>query len=164
MKGTTVNVAVITGASSGMGRTCVEQVRSIADIVVAVDLRQPAIDGTVSLACDVADRDAVSAVTDRVRNIGTFRALIHAAGISPTMGDARRVFEVDLLGTQHILDAFEDLVVEGSAAVCFSSSAAYTLAPFVTPEIESLLLDPLALDFLEPRHGRPSGGAATAAG
>jgi NAD(P)-dependent dehydrogenase (short-subunit alcohol dehydrogenase family) len=149
MKGTTVNVAVITGASSGMGRTCVEQVRSIADIVVAVDLRQPAIDGTVSLACDVADRDAVSAVTDRVRNIGTFRALIHAAGISPTMGDARRVFEVDLLGTQHILDAFEDLVVEGSAAVCFSSSAAYTLAPFVTPEIESLLLDPLALDFLE---------------
>ncbi len=144
-----VNVAVITGASSGMGRACVEQARSIADIVVAVDLHEPAIDGTIGVTCDVADREAVRAVADRVRNLGSFRALIHAAGISPTMADARRVYEIDLLGTHHLLDTFEELVVEGSAAVCFSSSAAYTLAPFVTPEIESLLIDPLAPHFLE---------------
>jgi NAD(P)-dependent dehydrogenase (short-subunit alcohol dehydrogenase family) len=144
-----VSVVVVTGASSGMGRACIEQLRSTADVIIAVDLDQPAIDGTVGYACDVADRDAVHAVADRVRSTGTFRALVHAAGISPTMGDARRVLDVDLLGTQHLLDAFEDLVTAGSAAVCFSSSAAYAIAPFVTPEIESLLHDPLAPGFLD---------------
>ncbi len=144
-----VSVVVVAGANSGMGRACVEQVRSIADVIIAVDLDLPAIHGTVGQACDVADPDAVHAVADRVRNTGPFRALVHAAGISPTMGGARRVLEVDLLGTQHLLDAFEDLVTVGSAAVCFSSSAAYALAPFITPEIESLLHDPLAPDFLD---------------
>jgi len=144
-----VSVVVVTGASSGMGRACIEQVRSVADVIIAVDLDQPAIDGTVGHACDVADRAVVHAVADRVRSTGTFRGLVHAAGISPTMGDARRVLEVDLLGTQHLLDAFEGLVTEGSAAVCFSSSAAYALAPFITPELESLLHDPHAPDFLD---------------
>jgi len=144
-----VSVVVVTGANSGMGRACIEQVRPVADVIIAVDLAQPAIEGTVGQACDVADPDAVHAVADRVRGTGPFRALVHAAGISPTMGRARRVLEVDLLGTQHLLDAFEDLVTAGSAAVCFSSSAAYALAPFITPEIESLLHDPLAPDFLD---------------
>jgi NAD(P)-dependent dehydrogenase (short-subunit alcohol dehydrogenase family) len=65
------------------------------------------------------------------------------------MADARRVLEVDLVGTQLLLDAFEELVVAGSAAVCFSSSAAYQVAPFVDADHEALLADPLAPDFLD---------------
>ena len=65
------------------------------------------------------------------------------------MGDARRMFEVDLVGTQLLLDAFEDLVVPGSAAVCFSSSSAYQVAPFVDADHEAILRDPLAPDFLD---------------
>jgi NAD(P)-dependent dehydrogenase (short-subunit alcohol dehydrogenase family) len=144
-----VTVAVVTGAASGMGRACVEQVRDLADVVVAVDRQAPDIAGTTGVACDIADPDAVRALAAQVRELGPFRALAHAAGISPTMGDARRVFEVDLLGTQWLLDAFEDLVVPGSAAVCFSSSAAYQVSPFLQPDHETLLRDPLAADFLE---------------
>jgi NAD(P)-dependent dehydrogenase (short-subunit alcohol dehydrogenase family) len=65
------------------------------------------------------------------------------------MGDARRVLEVDLVGTQLLLDAIEPVVERGSAAVCFSSSAAYQVAPFVTPDQEALLDDPLAPGFLD---------------
>ena len=65
------------------------------------------------------------------------------------MADARRVFEVDLLGTQLVLDAFEELVVPGSAAVCFSSSAAYQIAPFIDAAQDALIDDPLAPDFLD---------------
>jgi NAD(P)-dependent dehydrogenase (short-subunit alcohol dehydrogenase family) len=83
-----------------------------------------------------------------VSGSGGFGALVHAAGISPTMADARRVLEVDLVGTQLLLDAFDDLVEPGSAAVCFASSAAYVLAPFVTPEMEELVRDPMAANFL----------------
>lgn len=144
-----MTVAVVTGAASGMGRACVDVLRGLADVLVVADLRAPAIDGTIGVACDVAEPDAVAALAGRVRELGPFRALAHAAGISPTMADARRVLEVDLVGTQLLLDAFEELVVPGSAAVCFSSSAAYSVAPYVTPEQEALLRDPLAPGFLD---------------
>jgi len=124
-------------------------VRGLADVIVAADLHAPDIDGTTGVACDVSDPDAVHALADQVRALGPFRALAHAAGISPTMGDARRMFEVDLLGTQWLLDAFDDLVVPGAAAVCFSSSAAYQVGSFLDADHEALLRDPLAPDFLE---------------
>jgi len=144
-----VTVAVVTGAASGMGRACVEHVRGLAEVVVAADLQAPDIEGTIGVTCDVSDPDAVQALATKVRALGPFRALAHAAGISPTMGDARRVFEVDLLGTQLLLDAFEELVGQGSAAVCFASSAAYQVGPFLDAEHETLLRDPLAPGFLE---------------
>lgn len=144
-----MTVAVVTGAASGMGRSCVERVRSLADVVVAADLQAPSLDGTVGVACDVSDPAAVAALAATVREHGPFRALVHAAGISPTMGDARRVLEIDLVGTQLLLDAFEPLVVAGSAAVCFASSAAYQIGPYVSDEQAVLLRDPLAPGFLD---------------
>lgn len=133
-----MTVAVVTGAASGMGRACVELAADLAQTVVAVDVDD----------CDVTDAAAVRALAARVAEAGPFRALIHAAGISPTMGDARRVLEVNLVGTQLLLDAFEPLVVDGSAAVCFASSAAHQLEPFFTEEMEALVANPLAPDFL----------------
>jgi len=144
-----MTVAVVTGAASGMGRACIDALRGLADVVVAVDLDDPGVEGTVGVACDVTDADGLRALVGRVRELGPFRALAHAAGISPTMADARRVFEVDLVGTELVLTAFDHLVVPGSAAVCFSSSAAYQVAPFVQPEHEALVRDPLAPAFLE---------------
>jgi NAD(P)-dependent dehydrogenase (short-subunit alcohol dehydrogenase family) len=136
-----------------MGRRCVDRLRGMADDLVVVDLEAPAIEGTIGLACDVSDPDAVTALAEQVRQLGPFRALAHAAGISPTMGEPGRVFDVDLVGTQRLLDAFEALVVTGSAAVCFSSLAAYQLAPFATAEIDALIDDPMAPDFLERAVG-----------
>ncbi len=156
-----MSVAVVTGASSGMGRRCVDRLRGMADDLVLVDLEAPVIEGTIGLACDVSDPDGVAALAEQVRQLGPFRALAHAAGISPTMGDAGRIFDVDLVGTQRLLDAFEALVVAGSAAVCFSSMAAYQLAPFATAEIDALIDEPMAPDFLERVVGlAPDSGLA----
>lgn len=144
-----MTVTVITGAGSGMGRACIERLRGTADTLIAVDVAAPSIEGAIGVACDVTDRTAVQALAALVEGSGPFRSLVHAAGISPTMGDAARVLDVDLLGTQHLLDAFEPLVVPGSAAVCFSSSSAYIIAPFMNADLEALLEDRRAPDFLE---------------
>ena len=100
-----------------MGRPASSALRGLGD-----DRRRrpgaPDIDGTVGIACDVSDPAAVAALAERVRELGPFRSLAHAAGISPTMADARRILQVDLVGTQLLLDAVEPLVVPGSAAVC----------------------------------------------
>lgn len=145
-----MTVTVVTGAARGMGRACLERLRGTTDHLVAVDLQAPDIDGAVGVACDVSDPTAVAALVDRVGELGPFRALAHVAGISPTMADARRVLEVDLVGTVLLLDAFESLVVPGSAAVCWSSSAGYQIAGSgPDPEVDALLDAPLAPDFLD---------------
>ena len=61
---------VVTGAGSGMGRACIEQVRALGDVIIAVDLRAPEIEGTTGIACDVADSAAVSALADQLGEIG----------------------------------------------------------------------------------------------
>jgi NAD(P)-dependent dehydrogenase (short-subunit alcohol dehydrogenase family) len=143
-------VLVVTGAAQGMGRACVDRLRGAAGHLLAVDLDAPTIDGTVGIACDVSDPAAVARVAEHARELGPFRSLVHAAGISPTMADARRVFEVDLVGTQLLLDAFEPLVVAGSSAVCFASSAAHQIAlAGADPDLDAFVEDPRAPDFLD---------------
>ena len=138
-----------------MGRACVNRLRDQADHLLAVDLEAPDIEGVEGLACDVSDADAVAGVADRVRELGSFRALVHAAGISPTMADARRVFEVDLVGTQLLLDAFEPLFEAGSSAVCFASSAAYQITLMgPDPELDAFVEDPKAEGFLDGAAAR----------
>lgn len=143
------SIAVVTGAASGMGRACVDALASTADEVIAVDRHRPDIDDVRCWTHDISDRDSVAELAARVAALGSLRALVHAAGISPTMDDARTVLEVDLVGTQLVLDAFESATVPGTAAVCFSSSAAYTLLPHVDDDMEACLRDPLAPDFLD---------------
>jgi NAD(P)-dependent dehydrogenase (short-subunit alcohol dehydrogenase family) len=147
------SVAVVTGAGSGMGRCCVERLRGTADHLVTVDVRPVELEGTVGVVCDVSDPADVARLAERVSELGSFRALAHAAGISPTMADARRILDVDLVGTERLLRAFEVLVQPGSAAVCFSSLAAYQIAPFAEPAHDVLLDDPLAPEFLDRMVG-----------
>jgi NAD(P)-dependent dehydrogenase (short-subunit alcohol dehydrogenase family) len=133
-----------------MGRACVDALRADGIRLVVSDLVAPDIEGTTGVACDVSDPSAVAALVDRVRALGPVRALVHAAGISPTMSDARRILSVDLLGTQLLLDRFEPLVEPGTAAVCFASSAAYQIAMLAPDaELDALVDDARADGFLD---------------
>jgi len=138
-----------------MGRACVDRLREQADPLVAVDLEAANIEGIEEIPCDVSNPGDVARVADRVRELGSFRSLVHAAGISPTMADARRVFEVDLVGTQLLLDAFEPLVEPGSSAVCFASSSAYQVELMgPNPELDALVEEPRAEGFLDTAAAR----------
>ncbi len=143
-----MTVGVVTGAASGMGRACVDRLRGTVDHLVAVDLRAPDLDGTVGVACDVSDPDAVRALAARVAELGPFRSLVHAAGLSPTMAEPARIVDVNLVGTASMLDAFEPLVTEGSAAVCFASSAGDLPLELLGPELAALVHDPRADGFV----------------
>jgi NAD(P)-dependent dehydrogenase (short-subunit alcohol dehydrogenase family) len=133
-----------------MGRACLEMLRDLGDHLLAVDLEAPDLDGAVGVACDIADADAIGALVGQIRELGPLRALVHAAGISPTMAEPRRIFEVDLLGTQRLLDACAPLVGAGTAAVCFASSAAYQVTTFAPdPDLEAFVADPMADGFLD---------------
>jgi len=144
-----MTVGVVTGAGSGMGRACAVRLRGTVDHLVAVDVRPPGVEGAVEITCDITDPVGVAGIVERVRDLGPFRALAHAAGLSPTMADPRRIVEVNLVGTARLLDALAPLVTTGSAAVCFASSAGYLPLELLGPELSQLVHEPRAEGFLD---------------
>lgn len=143
-----MTVGVITAAASGMGRACVDAMAGSVDHLMGVDVTPVDIPGVTGVSCDVRDDAAVGALADRVRELGEFRFLVSAAGLSPTMADPRAIVDVNLVGTARLLDAFEPLVAAESVAIPFSSSAGY-LAEMLTPEQTALLSDVRSADFLD---------------
>jgi NAD(P)-dependent dehydrogenase (short-subunit alcohol dehydrogenase family) len=151
------DVTVVTGAARGMGEACARRLHRPGAPLVLVDLDLAGAerlaaelgDGAVARQCDVRDAGSVAALADEVRAHGSFRALAHAAGISPTMADWRTVMDVDLRGSALLLRAFGPLVSQGAAAVCFASLAAHMLAASGDPVLDPILDDPLAEDFLD---------------
>jgi NAD(P)-dependent dehydrogenase (short-subunit alcohol dehydrogenase family) len=85
------------------------------------------------------------------------RALVHAAGLSPTMADAETIFRVNLGATRHLVDALCPLAQPGAAAVLIASQAGHMVAAGVTPAIAEVLDDPLSPDF-EARIVERAGG------
>jgi NAD(P)-dependent dehydrogenase (short-subunit alcohol dehydrogenase family) len=150
-------VTVVTGAARGMGLACARRLYCPGEHLVLVDVdvlgaqlvAERLGPGALAFRCDVSDAAAVARLASRVQELGSFRALAHAAGISPTIADWRRIMDVDLRGSALMLQAFGALATTSSAAVCFASIAAHMLAAAGDPVIDAIIDDPLADDFLE---------------
>jgi NAD(P)-dependent dehydrogenase (short-subunit alcohol dehydrogenase family) len=157
---TTVGIA--TGAGRGMGYECGHLLPSLVDHVILLDrVEESVIKAAGELAAssgvtvepfvaDITDSAALGALADRVAQVGTLRAVAHAAGISPTMADWRRIFEVDLIGTALLAQALRPLATQGTATVNFASMAA-VLRPAAPQdaELDKLMTDPLQDGFLD---------------
>ena len=99
-------VAMVTGASGGIGSVIVETLLAQGAKVVAADLANPAIDAALPLAMDVADEAAVDVAFARVeRELGPVEVLILNAGIfviepfeEMTLASWQRTIEINLTG------------------------------------------------------------------
>lgn len=156
---TTVGIA--TGAGRGMGLECARLLPGLVDHVILVDRDEPSVvaaagDLTASGAsaepfvADVTDPEALDKLAARVPELGTLRAVAHAAGISPSMADWRRILEVDLVGTALLANALRPLAAHGTAMVNFASMAS-VLRPGEPgdAELDKLMSDPLQDGFLD---------------
>jgi NAD(P)-dependent dehydrogenase (short-subunit alcohol dehydrogenase family) len=126
------DVVVVTGVG-GMGVACARRL-GVGSHLVLADFDEAKL-GTVvdefkgdgftvtGVKVDVSDRASVDHLVAKVRELGTVRTLVHTAGLSPTMATGPRVLEVDMLGTEHVLNAFLDVVEPGTVAVCIASMA-----------------------------------------
>ena len=95
-------VCVITGAASGIGADSAELFMQEGATVVGVDLREDGV-GSLSLAADVSDEQAVSDLYNRVRSeLGRIDVLFNNAGISPT--DDASVLKTSLEAWQRVQD------------------------------------------------------------
>lgn len=122
---------VVIGGASGIGAAVVD---ALAGDTLVADLKGGDVD------CDVTDAASLEALAADVAARGTLDALVITAGVSPTMADARTIFDVDLTGTARALDAFEPLVTQGTVAVCIASMAGHMVE--WPPETLAVLDDP----------------------
>ncbi len=164
---------VITGAAGGMGRACARLFGARDDLVLtdvtaaslnafADDLRKDGYN-VAAHAGDLADPAVLSAVAKELDDGRAF-ALIHTAGLSPSLAEWQPIMQVNLVATELLLRAIEPILAPGSAAVLIASSAGHMMPPL--PDIEAVLADPLAPGFMEKVEGiiNAMGGSASPAG
>src|SRR5437879_3993229 len=121
------DVVVITGTGA-MGVAAARRLGSghrlvLADVdrarldLVAAEFSGDGFDVT-TIEVDVSDRSSVEALVAETQWLGRLRTVVHTAGLSPTQASPERVLQVDLMGTEHVLESFMPLVTVGSVAVC----------------------------------------------
>jgi NAD(P)-dependent dehydrogenase (short-subunit alcohol dehydrogenase family) len=160
---TTVGIA--TGAGRGMGRACAQRLVDTVDELLLVDLDGDTVAGAADdlagsatatrvepFVADVTDTDGLGRLAARVAELGTLRAVAHAAGISPTMADWRRIFSVDLVGTARLAEALRPLATAGTAMVCFASMAPTLGIAEPHPAADAALDAPLDAALLDRIH------------
>lgn len=161
----TKTVGLVTGAGSGMGLACATRMADMVDVLFLADLNDGAVtdaaqqlsDGnrraTIDVfAVDITDESALAELSSILSEAGTLRAVVHAAGISPTMADWRKIFQVDLIGTARLTEMLFPLSVGGTSIVCYASMAPLLSQDPVDGAIDAVLDDPLQLHFLDRIH------------
>lgn len=142
----TRGVAIVTGGAGGMGQACAARLAEQGWPLILCDLREPGlvavraglVDKAPSveiLAGDIAD----PAFPDRLLSLVGDRpigALIHTAGLSPTMADADRIFTVNYDATVRLVEAVKPKMAAGGCAVLIASCSAYMIS---APEVDAAI-------------------------
>lgn len=113
-------VAIVTGAASGLGRATAQALAAAGAVVALVDLDEAAVTdaaratGGHGLAFDVADAAAAEAAMPRIEALGVLRLLVNCAGVAPAvkivgrdgpmdLAAFERVVRVNLIGTFNLM-------------------------------------------------------------
>lgn len=97
---------------------------------------------------DVSDRQSVQALVKTATELGDVKALIQAAGVSPSQAPVEAILKVDLYGTSMLLEEFGEVIADGGSAIVISSQSGYRL-PALTPEEDEQLATTPAGELLD---------------
>ena len=147
---------LITGAAGGMGRACA-RLFGASDDLVLTDVTVAGLqafsdelsaDGyrVAAHAGDLADRALLDKLSGELGG-GQPVVVVHAAGLSPSLADWRAIMQVNLIGTEILLQVLEPALVPGSVVVLIASSAGHMMP--AVPQVDAVLADPLQPGFLD---------------
>jgi len=126
------DVIVITG-SGGMGVAIARRLGGgrhlvLADVstdalsTVATTLRGEG-HAVTAVPADISDRVEVTNLANTAAGLGTIRAMVHTAGVSPVQATADQIVQIDVVGTAFMLEVFADFVGPGAVGVVIASMA-----------------------------------------
>lgn len=147
-------VCVITGGGSGMGLASAKLMgkdhyiiicgRTVKKLESAVEKLKSEGIAVEAFPCDVSNYASVEKLANHAKSLGKVAAVIHAAGMSPHMGDAKSILEVNALGTIYVNNAFYKVMEKGSCIIDVSSMSAYLTPKIVMPvkQYKYSIMDP----------------------
>jgi NAD(P)-dependent dehydrogenase (short-subunit alcohol dehydrogenase family) len=139
-------IAIVTGAAGGMGTASAARLAAQGWPLILCDISASRLDDIAVtlrkfgqpvelLPGNIAD-PAFPATLLAVLGNRPIGALIHTAGLSPTMGDAAQILAVNYDGTSRLVEAVRPRMLEGACAVLIASSSGYSA---VSPEVDAAL-------------------------
>ncbi len=173
-----MGVCVITGGAGGMGIAIARMQGKEHDLLL-VDVSQVKLDAALetlredgiqaaTAVCDISDRGCVQALAERAAAMGEISAVIHTAGLSPTMAPAPRIVQVNALGTYYIIEEFFKVMGEDSSMVTVASLATHMMARNAGESIHAVVDHPDDPDFEKRLNklidGMAASGSTPAAG
>ncbi|GAC58195.1 putative 3-alpha-(or 20-beta)-hydroxysteroid dehydrogenase [Gordonia hirsuta DSM 44140 = NBRC 16056] len=135
--------AIITGGSGGMG-LATAQIMAADHHLVLTDLDDAALTAAVEqiealggsaeyVVADITARSQVDEVLAAAQAAGRLRAVVHAAGVSPHMGDAAKIIDINAVGTVNVTRAAYVVADDGFALVNVASIAGQMLPRIMVP-------------------------------
>ena len=157
-------VALVVGCG-GMG-TSIAHALGRRHPLLMVDIDQKRLDATVDgllldgfaakgHLCDITDPAQIEKLGQVLAQGPGVRAIAHVAAVGKSIGDWRKMMDIDLFGAVRVAQAAGPSMVRGSAALFISSLASYL--PPLDARLNAMLDDPMApgfCDALEAYHGR----------
>lgn len=142
-KKTNKKICVITGGGSGMGLSTAKMMgethyviicgRTVKKLESAIADLQAAGVECEAFPCDVSERMSVKKLAQHAAELGEVQAVIHAAGMSPHMGDGEKIMQVNAMGTININEEFSSVMGAGGCILDVSSMSAYMAPEMVLP-------------------------------
>lgn len=133
-------IALVTGASGGMGRTIARAVGATMDLVLTDVAAEPLNSLSETLqnegftvvateAGDLGDAALLARLVTASSHGAGLAALIHTAGLSPAQADWKTILRVNSLVTYGLVDAIEPVLQPGAVGVLVASMAGYVPLP-----------------------------------
>ncbi|WP_417265481.1 SDR family oxidoreductase [Brumimicrobium sp.] len=148
-------VMLITGGAGGLGVATGNKLKEYKIVVAdfADDVVNKTVDeykkkgfDAVGFKSDITSKEEVEQLIAFTQKQGPFGGLIHTAGVSETVNNVDKVFNINLKGTALIVDAVYAIAEEGSSIVLFSSMMGHTIPG--NEKHDEALKNPLKIDSL----------------
>jgi NAD(P)-dependent dehydrogenase (short-subunit alcohol dehydrogenase family) len=141
-----IGVAIITGAAGGIGSACVTKLAEAGWPLILCDISLARLEERAAplraagqqvelLAGDMSDPAVLKQLEDIIgdRPVG---AVVHTAGLTPTMANAARIMEVNYDVSARLAALVRPRMAEGGCCVLTASSSAYLVS---SPEIDAAI-------------------------
>lgn len=142
------NVYVVTGGSGGIG---LESAKRFTDgTVIIADINEEALaKGKAELeaagikaetaVCDISNPEQVNEIAKKAASMGTIKAVVHTAGISPSAKNVALIMKIDLIGTENIIEGFYPVMEAGSSMILIASMMGHIVPP--NPAYDELMVN-----------------------
>jgi len=85
---------------------------------------------------DITASAEVEKFAKQVAEEGLLDVIVLTAGVSPISASTKKIFDINLVGTANVIDAFRPHVGQGTSMICLASMAGHMAMDFLSPELQ----------------------------